>query len=137
MGEGWRELAMTDIDGGDVTGALLKQHLAEATGRGTDIETIEAPGREPETVERVLELESGARDIGLGLIGNDNDRVLAYRLRRFRGRRRTPKRKSARPCGYPVPPPVRLPGIRSQPAESAWQPVLHQQRPSCRNPRAG
>jgi hypothetical protein len=46
---------------------------------------VKAIGRQREMLERMLELESGARDIGAGSIGDGNDRVVGHGLSRLRG----------------------------------------------------
>src|SRR5690606_27776666 len=59
----------------------------EAAGRGADIEAIESLGREREMIERMLELEGGARDMVAGRIGNGDGGVAGHRTRRLRDRR--------------------------------------------------
>jgi hypothetical protein len=46
FGKGWRHLAVADVDGGDMAGAALEQHLGEAAGRGAKVERGEASGRD-------------------------------------------------------------------------------------------
>src|SRR5439155_10731500 len=71
---------MTDIDSGDMAGATLQQHFAEAAGRGADIQAIEVTGRERKTIESVTELEGGARYIGSRIIGNGDEGTFSDRL---------------------------------------------------------
>src|SRR4029078_2765032 len=76
---------MADLDRRDMAGAPFQQDFAEASGRGADIEAMKAFGRERKMIERMLELEGGTRDIGAGLIGDGDRRVVGYMLCWFRG----------------------------------------------------
>ena len=58
-----RELAVADVDRPDLGGAGREQHLAEAAGRGAEVEGDRALRVEPEDVEGVAELQPAARDV--------------------------------------------------------------------------
>ena len=55
------------MHGGDT---VLKQYLGKAAGRSADIERMPARNVEFEVIERVFELQCGARDILLRIVGN-------------------------------------------------------------------
>ena len=58
------ELAVGDVEGDDVRRARLQQAVREAAGRRADVEAA-APRRvEPESVQRVAQLDAAARDVG-------------------------------------------------------------------------
>ena len=71
-GKARMELAGADIDGHHMARAACEQHLREAAGRGADIEALGARHRDlrPE-IERMGELQPGARDPGMGRLGED------------------------------------------------------------------
>lgn len=61
---------MTYINGCDMGGTLLQQHLGEASRRCTNIQAIQALDRDIEETESAFELERRARDIALRFIEN-------------------------------------------------------------------
>ena len=63
---------MAYINGGDMGGALLQQHLSEASRRCANIKAIQALDRDIEETDSAFELERGARDIGSRFIENFN-----------------------------------------------------------------
>ena len=75
-----RQLAVADIDGIDLRGAVGQQHVGEAAGRGADIDRDRALGIEREMRERVRELQPAARDPGMILALDLERRVLRHQV---------------------------------------------------------
>ena len=59
------QLAVADVDGKDIRGAVCEQHMGEAAGRGADVETNAAFRIESESVERCREFDAAARHPGI------------------------------------------------------------------------
>ena len=90
------QLAVADVERDHARGAALQQDVGEAAGRGAEVEAVEPGGVDAEAVERVGELEPGARDV---------------RRRRRRARAARPRRPARRPSSGRAPgPPSRAPG---------------------------
>ena len=62
------ELAVADVDGDDLAGAAVQQHLGEPAGRGAGVQAAPAVDRDAERVERADQLVRAARHPGL-LVG--------------------------------------------------------------------
>ena len=57
------ELPVADVERDHARGAALEQDVREPAGRGAEVEAVEARRIDAERVERVGELEPGARDV--------------------------------------------------------------------------
>ncbi len=73
------QLAMADIDAGDVRRAAPQQHISEAAGGGAEIEAGQACRIDAEHVQRAGELQAAARDIRVSGFGPD-DRIARKRF---------------------------------------------------------
>ena len=67
-----------DVDRPDLRRPRLEQHLAEAAGRGAEIERHRARRVEPEGLERVPELQRRPRDVGQGIARQLQPRPLRH-----------------------------------------------------------
>src|SRR5205823_8269645 len=58
----WVELSVTDVERDHASDAALQQHVREAAGRRSDVESVDALDGDRELVERMCELLAAARD---------------------------------------------------------------------------
>ena len=72
------ELARGDVERDDALRAVLQQAVGEPAGRGADVEAAEPADIDSEHIERVLELDAAAGDVGrwlgdrqLGVLGDE------------------------------------------------------------------
>ena len=112
------ELAAADIDGDHRARAAAQQAVAEASGRGADVDAVESRRVDREAVERRLELEPAAGDVDPAALDLDRGLLLEH-LPRLGGAlaagadpdERRPGSRSRQPNGS-APGPVRRAGCR-------------------------